>query len=392
MKKIAFFFGLLFLTLFACSDDDGNEPNPITDDVDPVEMGFSLENAFPNLSFSRPVDFQTPNDLSNRVFVVEQGGTIRVFNNDEGATSSEVFLDISALINTTANEQGLLGLAFHPNFAANGYFYVNYTPSTTLSVTSRFQVSASNPNIADPNSELVLLEIPQPFTNHNGGQLAFGPDGFLYIASGDGGSGGDPGNNAQNRSNLLGAILRIDVDATDPGLNYAIPTSNPFIGQFNVREEIFAYGFRNPWRMSFDVQNGNLWSGDVGQDEREEINLVTIGENYGWRLFEGTFCFSGNCDDSGLIAPVFEYEHNGNDQSITGGHVYRGNLTGSLVGRYIYADFIDGRIWALDASTSAPNNTLLINSNLNISSFGVDAQNELYICAFDGSIYRIVEN
>ena len=236
------------------------------------------------------------------------------------------------------------------------------------------------------------MEIPQPFTNHNGGQLAFGPDGFLYIASGDGGSGGDPGNNAQNRSNLLGAILRIDADATDPGLNYAIPTSNPFIGQLNVREEIFAYGFRNPWRMSFDVQNGNLWSGDVGQDEREEINLVTIGENYGWRLFEGTFCFSGNCDDSGLIAPVFEYEHNGNDQSITGGHDYRGSLTNSLVGRYIYADFIDGRIWALDASTSAPNNTLLINSNLNISSFGVDAQNELYICAFDGSIYRIVEN
>nr|WP_298997804.1 PQQ-dependent sugar dehydrogenase [uncultured Allomuricauda sp.] len=390
MKKIALLTSVTFLILFSCSDDNGATTN--SDDVDPGDTTFTLQNAFPNLSFSRPVDFQSPNDSSNRVFVVEQGGTIRVFDNDENEDTSQIFLDISSQINTTANEQGLLGLAFHPNFESNGYFYVNYTPSAGLSVTSRFQVSSTNPNEANINSELVLLEIPQPFTNHNGGQLTFGPDGFLYIASGDGGSGGDPDNNAQDRSNLLGTILRIDVDGTSNGLNYGIPSTNPFVGEPNIREEIFAYGFRNPWRMSFDLQTGNLWSGDVGQDEREEINLVTSGGNYGWRLFEGTFCFSGDCSSAGLIPPVFEYEHNGNEQSITGGHVYRGSLTPSLVGNYVYADFIDGRIWALDASSSNPDDTLLINSNLNISSFGVDAQNELFICAFDGSIYRLVEN
>ncbi|MEM8845567.1 MAG: PQQ-dependent sugar dehydrogenase [Bacteroidota bacterium] len=388
MKKIALIFASISISFFSCSDD--GEVNTTSDDVDDLgETSFTLQNAFPNLSFSRPVDFQSPNDSSNRIFVVEQGGIIRVFDNDENVSDLEVFLDISSQINTSADEQGLLGLAFHPDFESNGYFYVNYTPSTTLSLTSRFQVSSSDPQVADPNLELVLLEIPQPFTNHNGGQLAFGPDGYLYIALGDGGSGGDPGNNAQNRSNLLGNILRIDVDGTGNGLNYTIPTSNPFVGETNIREEIFAYGFRNPWRMSFDSQTGNLWSGDVGQNEREEVNLVTIGGNYGWRLFEGNFCFSGDCDNTGLISPVFEYEHNGNDQSITGGHVYRGSLTPSLVGNYIYADFIDGRIWALDVSSSNSEGVLLINSNINISSFGVDADNEFYICAFDGSIYRL---
>ncbi len=387
MKKISPTI-IIFLLLFSCSSDNGNGTS---DDNNPPDETFILENAFPNLSFSRPVDFQSPEDSSNRIFVVEQGGTIKVFPNDENSSNAETFLDIRGNINTEANEQGLLGLAFHPDFSSNGYFYVNYTPNTGLSVTSRFQVSTANPDQADPNSELILLEIPQPFTNHNGGQLAFGPDGYLYIASGDGGSGGDPGNNAQNLSNLLGAVLRIDVDGVSNGLNYAIPTANPFVGQANTREEIYAYGFRNPWRMSFDTQTGSLWSGDVGQDEREEINVITAGGNYGWKLFEGTFCFSGDCNDSGLIEPAFEYNHNGNDQSITGGHVYRGSQTPSLVGKYIYADFIDGRIWALDATQNNPNNTLLLNSSLNISSFGVDNDNELYFCAFDGSIYRLVE-
>ncbi|TXN36205.1 PQQ-dependent sugar dehydrogenase [Flagellimonas hymeniacidonis] len=379
---------IIFLLLFSCNSDNGNGTS---DDNNPPDETFILENAFPNLSFSRPVDFQSPEDSSNRIFVVEQGGTIKVFPNDENSSNAETFLDVSGNINTEANEQGLLGLAFHPDFPSNGYFYVNYTPNTGLSVTSRFQVSTANPDQAAPNSELILLEIPQPFTNHNGGQLAFGPDGYLYIASGDGGSGGDPGNNAQNLSNLLGAVLRIDVDGVSNGLNYAIPTANPFVGQANAREEIYAYGFRNPWRMSFDTQTGSLWSGDVGQDEREEINVITAGGNYGWKLFEGTFCFSGDCNDSGLIEPAFEYNHNGNDQSITGGHVYRGSQTPSLAGKYIYADFIDGRIWALDATQNNPGNTLLLNSSLNISSFGVDNDNELYFCAFDGSIYRLVE-
>ncbi|MEM9869344.1 MAG: PQQ-dependent sugar dehydrogenase, partial [Bacteroidota bacterium] len=359
---------------------------------DPIVSTFTVQNAFPNLMFSRPVDFQTAGDSSNRIFVVEQGGTIKVFQNDSETNASETFLDISDKIDTNANEQGLLGLAFHPNFESNGYFYVNYTPTRSLSVTSRFQAFPSGSNRADPSSELILLEIPQPFTNHNGGQLAFGPDNMLYIASGDGGSGGDPDNNAQNRDNLLGTILRIDVDRSGSGLNYGIPMDNPFVGQSDTREEIYAYGFRNPWRMSFDFQTGDLWSGDVGQDEREEINLVVNGGNYGWKRFEGTFCFSGDCNSSGLEAPVFEYQHNGNDQSITGGFVYRGTMTPALVGNYIYADFVDGRIWALDVTGNTPQNSLVVDSNLTISSFGTDAANELYICSFYGGIYRLVEN
>lgn len=382
---------LLFASLISC--DSSSEADSMTDDgQSDDDNGASLTfiNAFPNLSFNRPVDFQSPNDGSGHVFVVEQQGIIRVFENDTSVEGTTTFLNISDKIGTDANEQGLLGLAFHPNFESNGYFYVNYTPTETLSVTSRFKVSDGNPNMADPSSELVLLEIAQPFTNHNGGQLAFGPDGYLYIASGDGGSGGDPQNNAQNRSNLLGAILRIDVDATSNGLNYAIPSNNPFVGEEGVREEIWAYGLRNPWRMSFDTQTGNLWTSDVGQGEREEINVISSGGNYGWKLFEGTFCFSGDCDDEGLKPPIFEYSHDAGDKSVTGGFVYRGSAVPVLQGKYIYADFISGRIWALALDGS--DNELLFNTGLNIASFGVDAQNELYFCAFDGSIYKFQED
>ncbi|AKA34024.1 PQQ-dependent sugar dehydrogenase [Flagellimonas lutaonensis] len=371
----------------ATKEDDSMTDDGQSDDGNGTSLVFV--NAFPNLNFDRPLDFQTPNDGSGRVFVVEQGGVIKVFENDATVEETAIFLDISNKIGTNANEQGLLGLAFHPNFESNGYFYVNYTPTETLSVTSRFQVSSANANGADPNSEQILLEIAQPYTNHNGGQLAFGPDGYLYIASGDGGSGGDPQNNAQNRSNLLGAILRIDIDNVSTGLNYAIPADNPFIGENGVRGEIFAFGLRNPWRMSFDDQTGELWSGDVGQGEREEINIIVSGGNFGWKLFEGTFCFSGDCDDTGLEPPIFEYNHDAGDKSITGGFVYRGNAVASLQGKYVYADFISGRIWALTLDGS--DNEILFNTGLNIASFGVDAQNELYFCAFDGSIYTFQE-
>ncbi|UJH66904.1 PQQ-dependent sugar dehydrogenase [Allomuricauda sp. SCSIO 65647] len=391
MKPYFAHFAILIFLLFSC--DDSNGDNTMTDDAQDDgngDISLSFISAFSNLSFQRPVDFQIANDGSGRVFVVEQAGTIKVFQNDPMVTEAGTFLDISNEINTDANEQGLLGLAFHPDFASNGYFYVNYTPSETLSVTSRFQVSFADQNSADPNSELVLLETQQPFTNHNGGQLAFGPDGYLYIASGDGGSGGDPQNNAQTRSNLLGAILRIDVDNTSGGLDYAIPTDNPFVGENGIRGEIFAYGLRNPWRMSFDSQTGSLWTGDVGQGDREEINLIESGGNYGWKLFEGTFCFSGDCDDTGLIPPVFEYGHDAGDRSVTGGFVYRGNAIPSLQGKYVYADFISGRIWSL--SLDGNDNELLFNTGLNIASFGVDAQNELYFCAFDGAIYTFQED
>ena len=388
MKIQRVYFLLLSLLLFSCNSDESINP---TDDE---EMGavtgeVQLVNAFPNLSFSQPLDLQSPNDGTNRIFVAEKGGEIEVFNNTPDAEETSVFLNLGGSL-STRSEQGLLGFAFHPNYSDNGYFYICYTPSATLSVISRFSVSDTDSNSADQNSELVMLEIPQPFTNHNGGQIAFGPDGFLYIAMGDGGSGGDPQGNGQNTSNLLGNILRIDVDNTNPGLNYAIPSDNPFQNETDSRNEIFAYGFRNPWRMSFDTVTGKLWTGDVGQNEMEEIDVVEIGGNYGWKLFEGTSCFSGDCDTTGLMEPIFEYNQSNGDRSITGGFVYRGGVIQDLQGKYIYGDFVSGRIWALDEDGSS--NELLFSSGLNISSFGTDAQQELYVCAFDGSIYKLVEN
>ncbi|MEX0274029.1 MAG: sorbosone dehydrogenase family protein, partial [Flavobacteriaceae bacterium] len=279
---------------------------------------------------------------------------------------------------------------FHPNFSSNGYFYINYNPDVSRTRVCRFQVSASNPNQADPNSETLILEFQQPFNNHNGGQLAFGPDGMLYISSGDGGSGGDPDGHAQNLTNLLGAILRIDVNTPANGLNYGIPADNPFLGQPGARGEIYAYGLRNPWRMSFDVNDGTLWTGDVGQNEYEEIDIIKKGANYGWNILEGNHCFNANsCDTEAYEAPIFEYPQTNKNQSVTGGYVYHGSTVEQLSGKYVYGDFVSGRIWTLETNGSA--NTEIMDTNLGIASFGTDAQNELYICAFDGKVYKFVE-
>ncbi|MEA1784948.1 PQQ-dependent sugar dehydrogenase [Arenibacter sp. GZD96] len=378
---------ILFLLLGSCSrNDSDNGANNLPD-----TFTVRLTNAFPELRFSRPLDVQSPDDGTNRIFVVEQRGRILVFPNETTVPQSTVFLDIGNRVDDSENEMGLLGMVFHPDFATNGYFYVYYNTSRNTTVVSRFSVMETDANNADANSEVILLQIPQPFTNHNGGQLAFGPDGFLYIAVGDGGSGGDPQGNAQNRENLLGSILRIDVNGMDDGLNYAIPPDNPYAESTVFRREIFAYGLRNPWRMSFDVETAALWAGDVGQGELEEIDIIQKGANYGWNFLEGTACFSGNeCDTESLVPPVFEYTHNAGDVSITGGYVYRGSLLPQLRSHYIYADFVSGRIWALAVNgTSVGNNELLLNSGLNISSFGTDNQNELYICSFDGAIYRL---
>ncbi|MDZ7343212.1 MAG: PQQ-dependent sugar dehydrogenase [candidate division KSB1 bacterium] len=353
-----------------------------------------LEVAFPNLSFSRPVDLQHVGDGSNRLFVVEQAGIIRVFENSASAAAAPVFLDIRDRVNDSGNEEGLLGLAFHPNYQTNGRFYVNYTAANPRrTVIARYFVSV-NPNQADRNSEQILLEISQPFSNHNGGQLAFGPDGFLYIATGDGGSGGDPQGNGQSLRTLLGKILRIDVDNPSGGRNYGIPSDNPFANNTaGFREEIYAYGLRNPWRFSFDPATGRLWAGDVGQDRREEVDLIEKGQNYGWNIMEGSLCFqpSSNCNMTGLVKPIWEYDHSlvGGRASITGGYVYRGKNNPELVGAYLYADFESGHIWALRYDGVNPStNTELQNTNLFISSFGIDQHHELYICAFDGRIYR----
>jgi glucose/arabinose dehydrogenase len=361
-----------------------------------VNSAFSqtrLEPAFPNLSFNRPVDFQHPGDGSNRLFVVEQQGIIRVFENSRGTSSKTTFLDITGRVDSHANEMGLLGLAFHPDFKSNGYFFVDYTAANPMrTVISRFSVNKSNPDKADPDSEFIILEIPQPFENHNGGQIVFGPDGFLYIAMGDGGSGGDPYGNGQNKASLLGKILRIDIDHHGLGAAYGIPADNPFAGNVNgFRQEIYAYGLRNPWRFSFDAVTGQLWAADVGQDRWEEADIIEKGGNYGWNIMEGKHCYaSSNCDTTGLLLPEIEYDHSvGN--AITGGFVYRGKLVPELYGSYIYGDYVSGRIWKShhDPVTGQVND-LLMDTNLLITSFGIDADNEIYLCAFDGQIYRFI--
>lgn len=383
---------LLALLISAC----GIESDPPTEPPD-ENNGEAVVRAFTELSFNRPVDLQHPGDQSNRLFVVEQQGIIRVFENDPETSEATVFLDIRNRVNDSENEQGLLGLAFHPDFESNGYFYVNYTTfSPDRTIISRFNVSQNDPAQADPASELEILAYQQPFGNHNGGQVAFGPDGYLYIASGDGGSGGDPQGNAQNRANLLGAILRIDVDNPQNGNQYGIPAGNPFAdNQDGYREEIYAWGLRNPWRFSFDAETGELWAADVGQSDREAIHIVENGLNYGWNIIEGSICYlpETGCDTDGLEMPVYEYDHSQNDRSITGGFVYRGASIPELEGQYIYGDYISGRIWSLDVSDpDNPVNTELYHADFNISSFGVDEHNELYICAFDGNIYKLTDS
>jgi len=241
-------------------------------------------------------------------------------------------------------------------------------------------------------TQMVLLEFGQPYSNHNGGQLAFGPDGYLYIAVGDGGSGGDPQGNGQNPKTLLGTILRIDVDNSNGEFNYAIPPDNPFANNTEgFREEIYAYGLRNPWRFSFDAENGQLWTGDVGQNAYEEINIIEKGANYGWNMMEGFHCYkpAENCDKEGLELPVWEYDRSGGDISVTGGFVYRGPSHSELEGLYVYADYVSGRIWTLDNSDPTnPENNELLRASFSISSFGVDEDNEIYICGFDGKIHK----
>ncbi|NND70363.1 MAG: glucose sorbosone dehydrogenase [Rhodothermales bacterium] len=357
-----------------------------------VSGSYEIVKAFPSLEFTRPVDIQHPGDGTNRLFVVEQRGVINVFDNSSNVATSSVFLDIEDRVNDGGNEEGLLGLAFHPDYENNGYFYVYYSADNPRrTVVSRYSVDATDAGTANRDSELVILEVGQPFGNHNGGQVSFGPDGYLYVGVGDGGSGGDPLGHGQNLSTLLGTILRIDVDSTVAGKNYAIPPDNPFAGNSDgYAEEIFAYGLRNPWRFSFDSETEQLWTGDVGQNDLEEIDIVESGKNYGWNIQEGGGCYepSSGCDKTGLVQPIIDYGRR-SGKSVTGGFVYRGSAVNDLQGYYIYADFVTGRIWALNASLDPVDNKELADTDLRISSFGVDASNELYIASFDGYIYQI---
>ncbi|HWS88690.1 MAG TPA: PQQ-dependent sugar dehydrogenase, partial [Pyrinomonadaceae bacterium] len=344
---------------------------------------------------SSPVGIVNAADGTGRLFVVEQGGRVRVVKN--GALLPTPFLDIATRI-STGGERGLLGLAFPPGFASKQRFYVYYTnPSGDIRV-ARYRVSAGNADVADAGSEQVVITIPHPsFANHNGGQLAFSPrDGFLYAGTGDGGSGNDPGNNAQNTNSLLGKILRLDVETGNPA-TYTVPPSNPFVGRTGFRPEIWALGVRNPWRFSFDRQTHDLYIADVGQGTWEEIDFQPAasagGENYGWRIMEGAHCHIPNpCDQTGLTLPVVEYNHAAGDCSVTGGYVYRGSAFARMQGVYFYGDFCSGRIWGLRRVSSAWQSTLLLDTSFNLTAFGEDEAGNLYAASYGtGEIYSVVD-
>ena len=338
---------------------------------------------------------QTPtaivSDGSERLFILQQTGRIRIFNGQR--LIRRPFLDLTDEI-SCCGERGLLGLAFHPDYENNGFFYVDYTRQNGDIVVARFQVSTKR-NIARKNSRRVLLIIAHSeFGNHNGGQLQFGPDGFLYIGTGDGGSGGDPHNNAQNLNSLLGKILRIDVDHAKP---YSIPSTNPFRNTPNARPEIWAFGLRNPWRFSFDRKTGDLFIGDVGQNDVEEIDLQRAksrgGKNYGWRRMEGPRCFnpSTNCKTPALRLPILSYTHTGGNCSVIGGFRYRGRQIRSLLGTYLYGDFCSGIIWGAKPKAGGGWRTrTLLDTTSQISSFGQDPDGELYVSDYAGAILKIV--
>jgi glucose/arabinose dehydrogenase len=387
--------------------------------VDERPLPLKVVPAFPNLQWPneltgveeglvkevRPLIITGPGDGTNRIFVATQPGTIHVWENDPNVSQMTTFLDIRERIHYAApdeNEEGFLGLAFHPKFEENGEFFVYYTndyktEQDRKSIISRFRVSKDDPNRADPASEEIIMEIPQPYWNHNGGTIIFGPDGYMYIGLGDGGSGGDPHKNGQNLGTLLGKMLRIDVDHQDDGLAYAIPKDNPFVGKEGARGEIWAYGIRNIWRMAFDRETGDLWAGDVGQNIWEEIDIIVKGGNYGWNLREGMHPYvdaktdaPGSGPRPDLIEPIWEYHHD-IGKSITGGNVYRGKAVPELEGAYLYADYVSGRIWALWYDKDAKRvtaNRLILSGSAPVTTFGEDDAGEMYYTTQEGGMWK----
>jgi glucose/arabinose dehydrogenase len=391
MVQCAVGLGGLLLTVLAAGCDDGNNPGGPGPGEPPSTLAARLREVANGLA--SPVFLTSPPGDPTRAFVVEQGGRIRIIRND--ALVPTPFLDISARVQS-GGEQGLLGLAFHPQYATNGRFVVYYTTTSGDNRIASYRVTA-NPEVADPSSEQILLAIPHPTnSNHNGGMVAFGSDGRLFAGIGDGGGGGDPNGNGQNRNTLLGKIVRLAVDGAGAA---SIPADNPFVGQSGVRQEIWSYGLRNPWRFSFDRSTGDLYIGDVGQNDREEINASTDvsefgkGLNYGWRIMEGTRCFSpsSGCNQSGLILPVLDYSHS-DGCSVTGGYVYRGSLVPALRGHYFYADYCEGwvRSFRLEANRVVqPLDWAALRPGGQITSFGEDANGEVYILTSAGRVFRI---
>ncbi len=348
----------------------------------------SLERVFARLGFERPLGLLQAPGKDDRWFVVEQRGTVLAFANHPGTAHAEVFVDIQARVEDGPNEAGLLGMAFHPDFSRNGQVFLSYTRrgSPLISTVSRF-TSKDGGRTLDPRSEVVILSLAQPYGNHNGGNIAFGPDGYLYIGFGDGGAGGDPHRNGQNTATLLGTLLRIDVDGAAP---YAVPPDNPFAAG-GGRPEIYAWGLRNPWGWSFDQATGELWLADVGQGEWEEVNRVRRGGNYGWNIREGAGCYQARgCDTTGLIEPIATYSH-AYGCSITGGYVYRGRAMPALDGVFIYGDYCSGRIWGLfRVGQDKPVARLMLDTEFDISAFGQDGDGEVYVVDHGGGgIYRL---
>ncbi len=384
---------LVMLAMVAC---DGGSDSPATTPTPPLPAGgtatFQVTLEKVASGFAKPLYLVEPPDGSGRLFVVEQAGKIRILK--DGAIASQPFLDAGSLITTGGAEQGLLGLAFHPKYKENGRFFITYTARNGDNTLAEHRVS-SDAARADPASGKVLIAIPDFAANHNGGMVAFGPDGYLYLSTGDGGQGGDPKANGQNKNALLAKILRIDVNGGAP---YGIPPTNPFARR-GGKAEVWDYGFRNPWRFSFDRKTGDLWVADVGQDKYEEVNFEPAGGNgglnYGWNTMEGTHCFkpSEGCSQAGLVLPVSDYSHD-DGCSVTGGYVYRGAKEPKLEGAYFFTDYCGGVIWALTRdSTGNWQRTEVLSSKLSISSFGEDQSGELYVVSqADGTIYRMRAN
>jgi glucose/arabinose dehydrogenase len=351
---------------------------------DPVGLTVGVETVVDGLE--APLAITSAGDGSGRIFVVQQGGQVRIVR--DGVLAASPFLDIAGRI-TSGGERGLLGLAFHPDYPSDPRLFVNYTDANGDTQVSSFTVDPGHPDAADANSEVKLLHIAQPYANHNGGAVAFGPDGLLYISTGDGGSGGDPQGNGQSLKTLLGKILRIDVSHADANLAYAIPPDNPFVGTPDALPEIFLYGLRNPWRMSFDRATGDLWIGDVGQGAWEEVDVAragSSGENFGWNTMEGTHCFSppDGCVSTGLTAPVAEYSHQ-YGCTVIGGGVYRGSAQPALAGGYLFGDYCSGTVWAIDpAGGTLRDPTVVVESGASLSSFGEDEAGELYATDISG--------
>lgn len=385
MKKLTFVLVLVaFLTATAAYAQE--TPRTAPPDAAAVQLAPVAD------GFDRPLYVTNAGDGSGRIFVVEQSGKIWIIS--DGQRLETPFIDVSSLLSRDVfgggyTERGLLGLAFAPDYATSGIFYINYTDTSGTTIVARYQVSADNPDVADPDSAATILWQEQPYPNHNGGQMAFGADGYLYISMGDGGAGGDPENRAQNLETWLGKILRIDVS----GETYAVPDDNPFVGVDGALPEIWAYGVRNVWRFSFDRETGDLYLADVGQNQWEEVNFQPAdspgGENYGWRPFEGTHPYSGEPAPEGMVLPVTEYPHS-MGASISGGYVYRGSALPAFTGVYFFGDFGSGTIWSLfrDAGGTWQSSVFMSTTGHTISSFGEDESGELYLVDYSGTVYR----